>query len=277
MKQQVCRGLCGKRRYIKFFKLLETECDDCFSEVEPLSWQMKHQLNLAQKFRSRVIDADARENSFLTGLSEIFSRGRQMVMSRNYFTREECEKIIQLETRIKSSKWEPIIFKGFETASNRFQKLVYVYKVGSKESMHHLPNCMERFIHVILKAHPTTKSIIVKLLKSVSPCNRQYLHVDDYKYVRGAESNINMSLNMLVALEENENYTQLIVGKKRRADFKEYLYHLTQGTIATFTGDFIHAEPEFMGEYDENYRLHFSIGTEVYSNEGIEVGVFKKA
>lgn len=251
--------------------------------------------------RAKLGDLSDRDVNFIDRFVELFNQSCGSVVVPVYFTADECRQLKMFNGRIEKAEKEPINFKGFETITNRFQTLVYKYNkygryCGIDES---LPDFYKHFMRLLLALHPGTTSMVVKILESVYPCERQYLHVDDKDFKRrklGRNKNYKppseMSLNIVIALEPNENPSHLIVGKKKSLEeialidnddlepkylYNEQDYTLTQGSMIIFTGDFVHAGAAFTSDiarrFGVNWRMHFSIGTKSFGNKGEEVGV----
>lgn len=209
-----------------------------------------------------------------------------------FFSPGECEQLKSFCLARKSEKgfepinfaWTEIIDDIFEwlyqdTNIKRTQKLILKYskranKNGRRVALPRrgIPNCLVNFIEMLMKLYPETNTVTVKLLRSEPECKRQLKHVDDYEFTRGDAPPEEMSLNFIVPLEDTvTNPTNLYVVKTPYS--VEETIQLTQGSLFCFSSDFEHAGYEHMSNANPNYRLHFSIGTLTYPNDGVKVGI----
>lgn len=232
---------------------------------------------------SRVVENGSENDlNMAVALSDMLLHARHYFSVENYFSQEDCKVMKDYCINKPDHRFESI---EFSWAQKRDENSIWVYQDTEKrrqqktileftdeqDSLFPLPVCLVKFIQSIISIHPTTKSVVVKLLRSEDGCARQLMHVDDNDFIRGENKPQDMSLNMIVPLENDEENPTNIYLKKAYSS-EEKAKQLLQGSVFCFSSDCEHAGYEHNNGL-ENYILHFSIGTSMYPNSGVNVGL----
>lgn len=252
-------------------------CKHCFSPredcmcIEPREAYIR---NMEKIYLLRG-GTEPKNRELALSLSSIIGRARKHFLQETYFSPHECKKIKTFCEKVRSPfemikfGWSDDNFNYEEQDTRRHQKLIFRYDVSKGVFPAGTPESLMEFINTIKTLHPATKTVVVKLLRSKCGCKRQLNHVDDNDFIRGNHPPSDMSLNIIVPLEPAENPTPFFVTNQNNI---EQTMTLPQGSVFCFTSDCIHAGAEHKSR-KYNFRLHFSIGTATYPNDGNTVGI----
>lgn len=268
---------CGRKRYINSFlhddgTYSSIICKDClvdYCETPAETFIRRSQL----RFRTLKNNRTERQQIFIDHFSSmVINAGKFMRMDR-YFTADECNEIKVYGEDISRYQYEPINFEGND--SKRSQKTIFMYTVRGRKRYRasEPPRCIMEFIDFFQDLHPDTIQMTWKLLKSDTLCDDQTIHADDSQMAScpGNKKFSSASFSMLVALEPDENRTELIIAQSSNCKATSRL-RLTQGSVVLFRGDLPHAGSSYP---QPNVRAFVAIGTSTYKHNGREVGLYK--
>jgi hypothetical protein len=249
-----CKGFCKRCRE-----------RICICEPDNIRWKATFRAKIIRSSLILKENATEEETKFIDAYSHMLSRSDLFFQVNIFYSAEECKEIIAFGTKIRKN-YEPINFDG---KANRFQKTIFVFNANEQQNMEKIPQPIINIVNLIKSVHAETKTLIFKLLKSISPCEEQSIHTDDN--ILSSDSSKKQyslcSFNILVALEPNDNITQLICyegGQKQKII-------ILQGGLMCWRGDFLHGGA---GYEKQNIRLFIGVGTEEFPNDGEDVGLF---
>lgn len=211
------------------------------------------------------------EKLFVDKFFQLKSKSKGSLHCDQYFTKDDCDSIKRFVDD-SMNDWVPITFDGNK---GRYQKFIGKQVLTELDGCPaEIPACLQSFFKLLAKVHPTTTHVDVRLLKSDADSAQQEFHTDDGHLSSSRTKRkafANMSFSAIVALEDNENPTKLVVGRGSKKPFYPVETVLKQGDIYFFRGDFPHCGASYA---KENIRLFLTTGTAINEHDGETLGVF---
>lgn len=257
---------CLGGRDVDLFKIDRDYCNSCYHllkyELSAMSLERFRESAMLRKRKQRLIPNYNMEiqDVLQMALHEMQLTGRKYKLVENYFSADQCLELYSMKSQYKVNM---IRFTTGEV--NRVQKTIYEFLPGRRVRKN-LPLCLTGFLEKFKAFHTATQYFTVKHVYNTGPVGVQRWHCDDPKLMDANNSKRfeQYSFSMIVALEPDDNPTSV--------EFLNEKLLLRQGSFVLFTGNCWHRGLSYI---DVNKRLFIATGTDVFMNDGEDVGLIK--
>lgn len=238
--------------------------------------EQKHQHKLKQKYQTIINSLTTKRwEKAVRKLFTLEMEKSHYTIIKNVFTkkdRKEFRKFFQ--DSVSTAGLEPINF-SIPHLRGRYQFLFYSNEMEPTPFRRYdlMTPILEKFIEQIIRpSFYDPEFVRASFLMSFDGCNQQPLHCDDHElhqftHVFGRKTRWkNYSFSMIIAIEENDNPTSIMIDD---GNGQEKKVKLAAGSVIVMRGDFRHAG----AAYDcRNVRIFISIGTKAFINNTKQTG-----